>query len=89
MLQLHDWKNGLISDLLRQQTLCVLFVLSTVFTSFKALVVLTLCHTCAFSSLSESFFMVKGAALFLQQGGNTQEPKTPTHHKHAGGKYNQ
>uniref|UniRef100_A0A8C8DI59 Protein phosphatase Slingshot homolog 1 n=1 Tax=Oryzias sinensis TaxID=183150 RepID=A0A8C8DI59_9TELE len=35
-------------------------------------------------SLSESFFMVKGAALFLQQGGATQEPKTPTHHKHAG-----
>lgn len=36
------------------------------------------------SSLSESFFMVKGAALFLQQGSTTQEPKTPTHHKHAG-----
>ncbi|XP_074546248.1 protein phosphatase Slingshot homolog 1 isoform X1 [Halichoeres trimaculatus] len=35
-------------------------------------------------SLSESFFMVKGAALFLQQGGNAQGPKTPTHHKHAG-----
>ncbi|CAF99252.1 unnamed protein product [Tetraodon nigroviridis] len=35
-------------------------------------------------SLSESFFMVKGAALFLQQGSSTQEPKTPTHHKHAG-----
>ncbi|KAL2100507.1 hypothetical protein ACEWY4_004901 [Coilia grayii] len=37
-------------------------------------------------SLSESFFMVKGAALFLQQGGgsNTQAPRTPTHHKHAG-----
>ncbi|XP_037548219.1 protein phosphatase Slingshot homolog 1 [Nematolebias whitei] len=34
--------------------------------------------------LSESFFMVKGAALFLQQGGNAQGPKTPTHHKHAG-----
>uniref|UniRef100_A0A3Q1C3M7 Protein phosphatase Slingshot homolog 1 n=1 Tax=Amphiprion ocellaris TaxID=80972 RepID=A0A3Q1C3M7_AMPOC len=33
---------------------------------------------------SESFFMVKGAALFLQQGGSTQGPKTPTHHKHAG-----
>uniref|UniRef100_A0A3Q3CXH7 Protein phosphatase Slingshot homolog 1 n=1 Tax=Haplochromis burtoni TaxID=8153 RepID=A0A3Q3CXH7_HAPBU len=33
--------------------------------------------------LSESFFMVKGAALFLQQGGSTQGPKTPTHHKHA------
>uniref|UniRef100_A0A3B5L046 Uncharacterized protein n=1 Tax=Xiphophorus couchianus TaxID=32473 RepID=A0A3B5L046_9TELE len=37
-----------------------------------------------FSSISESFFMVKGAALFLQQGSNTQGPKTPTHHKHAG-----
>eukprot|EP00064_Thunnus_orientalis_P017537 superscaffoldBa00003755_g17621 len=35
-------------------------------------------------SLSESFFMVKGAALFLQQGGNAEGPKTPTHHKHAG-----
>ncbi|XP_069028976.1 protein phosphatase Slingshot homolog 1 [Embiotoca jacksoni] len=35
-------------------------------------------------SLSESFFMVKGAALFLQQGGSAQGPKTPTHHKHAG-----
>uniref|UniRef100_H2TY75 Protein phosphatase Slingshot homolog 1 n=1 Tax=Takifugu rubripes TaxID=31033 RepID=H2TY75_TAKRU len=35
-------------------------------------------------NLSESFFMVKGAALFLQQGSTTQEPKTPTHHKHAG-----
>lgn len=35
-------------------------------------------------SLSESFFMVKGAALFLQQGGATQGPKTPTHHKNAG-----
>uniref|UniRef100_A0A8C6TJ55 Protein phosphatase Slingshot homolog 1 n=1 Tax=Neogobius melanostomus TaxID=47308 RepID=A0A8C6TJ55_9GOBI len=34
--------------------------------------------------LSESFFMVKGAALFLQQGSAAQEPKTPTHHKHAG-----
>lgn len=28
--------------------------------------------------------MVKGAALFLQQGSSTQEPKTPTHHKLAG-----
>uniref|UniRef100_A0AAQ4S1Z8 Slingshot N-terminal domain-containing protein n=1 Tax=Gasterosteus aculeatus aculeatus TaxID=481459 RepID=A0AAQ4S1Z8_GASAC len=37
-----------------------------------------------FPSLSESFFMVKGAALFLQQGGGAQGPKTPTHHKHAG-----
>ncbi|XP_074473722.1 protein phosphatase Slingshot homolog 1 isoform X2 [Sebastes fasciatus] len=34
--------------------------------------------------LSESFFMVKGAALFLQQGGSAQGPKTPTHHKLAG-----
>lgn len=35
-------------------------------------------------SLSESFFMVKGAALFLQQGSSAQEPRTPTHHKNAG-----
>ncbi|KAM3873894.1 protein phosphatase Slingshot homolog 1 [Diretmus argenteus] len=35
-------------------------------------------------SLSESFFMVKGAALFLQQGSSAQGAKTPTHHKHAG-----
>uniref|UniRef100_A0A8C7X2K5 Protein phosphatase Slingshot homolog 1 n=1 Tax=Oryzias sinensis TaxID=183150 RepID=A0A8C7X2K5_9TELE len=41
-------------------------------------------HSSVLCSLSESFFMVKGAALFLQQGGATQEPKTPTHHKHAG-----
>ncbi|CAB1318375.1 unnamed protein product [Coregonus sp. 'balchen'] len=34
--------------------------------------------------LSESFFMVKGAALFLQQGTNALGPKTPTHHKLAG-----
>ncbi|XP_072311561.1 protein phosphatase Slingshot homolog 1 [Eucyclogobius newberryi] len=34
--------------------------------------------------LSESFFMVKGAALFLQQGGVAQEPNTSTQHKHAG-----
>ncbi|XP_067106456.1 protein phosphatase Slingshot homolog 1 [Osmerus mordax] len=35
-------------------------------------------------SLSESFFMVKGAALFLQQGSSPQGPKTLTHHQHAG-----
>ncbi|XP_067294844.1 protein phosphatase Slingshot homolog 1 [Pseudorasbora parva] len=35
-------------------------------------------------SLSESFFMVKGAALFLQQGSSPQGPRTPTHHKNAG-----
>ncbi|XP_026103652.1 protein phosphatase Slingshot homolog 1-like [Carassius auratus] len=35
-------------------------------------------------SLSESFFMVKGAALFLQQGSSAQEPRTPTHHTNAG-----
>ncbi|XP_028830075.1 protein phosphatase Slingshot homolog 1 [Denticeps clupeoides] len=35
-------------------------------------------------SLSESFFMVKGAALFLQQGSSAQGQRTPTHHKHAG-----
>ncbi|XP_078523528.1 protein phosphatase Slingshot homolog 1 isoform X1 [Lissotriton helveticus] len=36
-------------------------------------------------SLSESFFMVKGAALFLQQGNNTQGHRSLLHlHKHAG-----
>ncbi|KAK2845792.1 hypothetical protein Q7C36_010646 [Tachysurus vachellii] len=35
-------------------------------------------------SLSESFFMVKGAALFLQQGSSAQGQKTHSHHKHAG-----
>uniref|UniRef100_A0A3P8VAN1 Protein phosphatase Slingshot homolog 1 n=2 Tax=Cynoglossus semilaevis TaxID=244447 RepID=A0A3P8VAN1_CYNSE len=35
-------------------------------------------------SLSESFFMVKGAALFLQQGSSQQGQKTHPHHKHAG-----
>ncbi|XP_061458420.1 protein phosphatase Slingshot homolog 1 isoform X2 [Rhineura floridana] len=35
--------------------------------------------------LSESFFMVKGAALFLQQGNSPQGPRSLTHlHKHAG-----
>ncbi|XP_042297892.1 protein phosphatase Slingshot homolog 1 isoform X2 [Sceloporus undulatus] len=35
--------------------------------------------------LSESFFMVKGAALFLQQGNSPQGPRTLPHpHKHAG-----
>ncbi|KAG7318545.1 hypothetical protein KOW79_018300 [Hemibagrus wyckioides] len=34
--------------------------------------------------LSESFFMVKGAALFLQQGSSAQGQKTHSHHKHAG-----
>ncbi|XP_066512069.1 protein phosphatase Slingshot homolog 1-like [Hoplias malabaricus] len=34
-------------------------------------------------SLSESFFMVKGAALFLQQG-SAQGQRTHPHHKHAG-----
>ncbi|XP_061655792.1 protein phosphatase Slingshot homolog 1 isoform X3 [Phyllopteryx taeniolatus] len=33
--------------------------------------------------LKESFFMVKGAALFLQQGGSTEDPKTPTRRTHA------
>uniref|UniRef100_A0A3Q2YVM0 Protein phosphatase Slingshot homolog 1 n=1 Tax=Hippocampus comes TaxID=109280 RepID=A0A3Q2YVM0_HIPCM len=37
-----------------------------------------------FSSLSESFFMVKGAALFLQQGSSQQGQKVQPHHKHAG-----
>ncbi|KAM6964959.1 protein phosphatase Slingshot homolog 1 [Aplochiton taeniatus] len=35
-------------------------------------------------SLSESFFMVKGAALFLQQGSSPQGQKAHPHHKHAG-----
>ncbi|XP_019717224.1 protein phosphatase Slingshot homolog 1 isoform X2 [Hippocampus comes] len=35
-------------------------------------------------SLSESFFMVKGAALFLQQGSSQQGQKVQPHHKHAG-----
>ncbi|XP_034026165.1 protein phosphatase Slingshot homolog 1 isoform X2 [Thalassophryne amazonica] len=34
--------------------------------------------------LSESFFMVKGAALFLQQGSGQQGYKAHPHHKHAG-----
>uniref|UniRef100_A0A8D2KZP0 Protein phosphatase Slingshot homolog 1 n=1 Tax=Varanus komodoensis TaxID=61221 RepID=A0A8D2KZP0_VARKO len=35
--------------------------------------------------LSESFFMVKGAALFLQQGNSPQGPRSLPHpHKHAG-----
>uniref|UniRef100_A0A673CU34 Protein phosphatase Slingshot homolog 1 n=1 Tax=Sphaeramia orbicularis TaxID=375764 RepID=A0A673CU34_9TELE len=37
-----------------------------------------------FCSLSESFFMVKGAALFLQQGSSHQGQKAHPHHKHAG-----
>ncbi|XP_067295378.1 protein phosphatase Slingshot homolog 1 isoform X1 [Pseudorasbora parva] len=35
-------------------------------------------------SLSESFFMVKGAALFLQQGSCPQGQRGHPHHKHAG-----
>ncbi|XP_022522617.2 protein phosphatase Slingshot homolog 1 isoform X1 [Astyanax mexicanus] len=35
-------------------------------------------------SLSESFFMVKGAALFLQQGSSAQGQRPHPHHKHAG-----
>ncbi|NXI57820.1 SSH1 phosphatase, partial [Chloroceryle aenea] len=36
-------------------------------------------------SLSESFFMVKGAALFLQQGNSSQSQRSLQHpHKHAG-----
>ncbi|MBN3278797.1 SSH1 phosphatase, partial [Polyodon spathula] len=37
-----------------------------------------------FCSLSESFFMVKGAALFLQQGSSPLSQKVHPHHKHAG-----
>lgn len=37
-----------------------------------------------FCSLSESFFMVKGAALFLQQGSSHQGQKAHPNHKHAG-----
>lgn len=40
-----------------------------------------------FCSLSESFFMVKGAALFLQQGSSHQGQKAHPHHKHAGENY--
>lgn len=40
-----------------------------------------------FCSLSESFFMVKGAALFLQQGSSHQGQKAHPHHKHAGGNH--
>ncbi|KAK7934115.1 hypothetical protein WMY93_005011 [Mugilogobius chulae] len=36
-------------------------------------------------SLSESFFMVKGAALFLQQGSSHPSQKTHPQYKHAGG----
>ncbi|XP_051906596.1 protein phosphatase Slingshot homolog 1 isoform X2 [Hippocampus zosterae] len=39
---------------------------------------------CVVVSLSESFFIVKGAGLFLQQGGSTEPPDMPTQHKHAG-----
>ncbi|KAL0979336.1 hypothetical protein UPYG_G00183790 [Umbra pygmaea] len=35
-------------------------------------------------SLSESFFMVKGAALFLQQGSSPLGQRAHPHHKHAG-----
>ncbi|KAK1892026.1 Protein phosphatase Slingshot like 1 [Dissostichus eleginoides] len=34
--------------------------------------------------LSESYFMVKGAALFLQQGSSNEGQKAHPHHKHAG-----
>ncbi|KAI5625282.1 protein phosphatase Slingshot-like 1 isoform X3 [Silurus asotus] len=37
-----------------------------------------------YTILSESFLMVKGAALFLQQGSSAQGPRTQSHHKHAG-----
>uniref|UniRef100_A0A8C1D861 Protein phosphatase Slingshot homolog 1 n=1 Tax=Cyprinus carpio carpio TaxID=630221 RepID=A0A8C1D861_CYPCA len=37
-----------------------------------------------FYSLSESFLMVKGAALFLQQGSCPQGQRGHPHHKHAG-----
>uniref|UniRef100_UPI00398E4548 protein phosphatase Slingshot homolog 1-like isoform X2 n=1 Tax=Pristiophorus japonicus TaxID=55135 RepID=UPI00398E4548 len=35
-------------------------------------------------SLSDSFFTVKGAALFLQQGSSPQVPRCHHHHKYAG-----
>ncbi|XP_043571457.1 protein phosphatase Slingshot homolog 1-like isoform X1 [Chiloscyllium plagiosum] len=35
-------------------------------------------------SLSDSFFTVKGAALFLQQGNSSQVPRCYHHHKYAG-----
>ncbi|CAL8334537.1 unnamed protein product [Arctogadus glacialis] len=34
-------------------------------------------------SLGESFFMVKGAALFLQQGTSPQGQHAQAHHQHA------
>uniref|UniRef100_A0A8C1YLZ6 Protein phosphatase Slingshot homolog 1 n=1 Tax=Cyprinus carpio TaxID=7962 RepID=A0A8C1YLZ6_CYPCA len=40
-----------------------------------------MCHS---TVLSESFFMVKGAALFLQQGSCPQGQRVHPHHKHAG-----
>uniref|UniRef100_A0A672P2R2 Protein phosphatase Slingshot homolog 1 n=1 Tax=Sinocyclocheilus grahami TaxID=75366 RepID=A0A672P2R2_SINGR len=40
-----------------------------------------MCHS---TVLSESFFMVKGAALFLQQGSCPQGQRGHPHHKHAG-----
>uniref|UniRef100_A0A6Q2YMB2 Protein phosphatase Slingshot homolog 1 n=1 Tax=Esox lucius TaxID=8010 RepID=A0A6Q2YMB2_ESOLU len=46
--------------------------------------VLTALSVCCIHSLSESFFMVKGAALFLQQGNSPQGQKAHPHHKHAG-----
>uniref|UniRef100_A0A7N6BKI2 Protein phosphatase Slingshot homolog 1 n=1 Tax=Anabas testudineus TaxID=64144 RepID=A0A7N6BKI2_ANATE len=46
--------------------------------------VLVLIVSPLFCSLSESFFMVKGAALFLQQGSSHQGQKAHPHHKHAG-----
>lgn len=56
-----------------------------VFPCLPVCVSLSVClSVCVCYSLSESFFMVKGAALFLQQGTNAQGPKTPTHHKLAG-----
>uniref|UniRef100_A0A8C6NWN9 Protein phosphatase Slingshot homolog 1 n=1 Tax=Nothobranchius furzeri TaxID=105023 RepID=A0A8C6NWN9_NOTFU len=51
--------------------------------SFENFVTLLSCVS-AVCSLSESFFMVKGAALFLQQGSSQQGQKAHPPHKHAG-----
>uniref|UniRef100_A0A8C6MBV7 Protein phosphatase Slingshot homolog 1 n=1 Tax=Nothobranchius furzeri TaxID=105023 RepID=A0A8C6MBV7_NOTFU len=57
--------------------------LSPFLNDFENFVTLLSCVS-AVCSLSESFFMVKGAALFLQQGSSQQGQKAHPPHKHAG-----